>query len=137
MGHHKIYKTQAPVAHRIHVYGHDFVIVATGENEFDPSNVTMQTVNPPRRDVALLPVDGYLIIGFRINNPGVWLGHCHIAWHASGRLALQFVESPREIGPAFKISGIVPKYSETCADWSAYYTIFNQKENATQEDSGI
>ncbi|KAF4996638.1 hypothetical protein FGRMN_4384 [Fusarium graminum] len=137
MGDHKIYKKQAPVAHPIHVHGHDFVIVASGASEFDPKNVTMKRDNPPRRDVALLPVDGYLIIAFQINNPGVWLMHCHIAWHASGGLALQFVESPREIGPAFRKSGIVPKYSETCANWAAYYTMFNKNENATQEDSGI
>ncbi|KAJ4029619.1 hypothetical protein NW761_013768 [Fusarium oxysporum] len=136
-GQHKIYKTQAPVAHPMHIHGHDFVVLATGTDEFNPANVTLQTVNPPRRDVALLPVNGYLIIAFQINNPGVWLMHCHIAWHASGGLALQFVESPREIGPVFQNSGIVPEYSEQCNNWAAYYTMFNKNENATQEDSGI
>ncbi|KAF7546075.1 hypothetical protein G7Z17_g8688 [Cylindrodendrum hubeiense] len=134
---HKIYKTQAPVAHPIHVHGHDFVVLASGKEEFNASQVTLELNNPPRRDVALLPVDGYLIIAFQINNPGVWLMHCHIAWHASGGLALQFVESPDKIGPAFKKSGILSKYSETCANWGAYYTVFNKNNNATQEDSGI
>ncbi|RKK84555.1 hypothetical protein BFJ71_g14508 [Fusarium oxysporum] len=136
-GQHKIYKTQAPVAHPMHIHNHDFVVLATGTDEFNPANVTLQTVNPPRRDVALLPVNGYLIIAFQINNPGVWLMHCHIAWHASGGLALQFVESPREIGPVFQNSGIIPKYSEQCNNWAAYYTMFNKNENATQGDSGI
>ncbi|KPM44117.1 Laccase-2 [Neonectria ditissima] len=133
----KIYKTQAPVAHPIHVHGHDFVVLASGDKEYNASEVTLKHDNPPRRDVALLPVDGYLIIAFQMNNPGVWLMHCHIAWHASGGLALQFVESPKQIGPAFKKSGIFSKYSETCANWGAYYAVFNKNHNATQEDSGI
>ncbi|RGP76823.1 putative laccase precursor [Fusarium longipes] len=137
-GHKKIYKTQALVAHPMHIHGHDFVVLATGTKEFDPENPPkLNTINPPRRDVALLPVDGYLIIAFQMNNPGVWLMHCHIAWHASGGLALQFVESPREIGPAFQKSGVVANYSEQCNNWAAYYTMFNKNENATQEDSGI
>ncbi|XEU97590.1 hypothetical protein FSHL1_002876 [Fusarium sambucinum] len=136
-GHPKIYKTQAPVAHPMHIHGHDFVVLASGTEEFDPSKVKLQTNNPPRRDVALLPVNGYLVVAFQMNNPGVWLMHCHIAWHASGGLALQFVESPREIGPAFQKSDIVPHYAEQCNNWAAYYTMFNKNENATQEDSGI
>ncbi|RBQ79635.1 hypothetical protein FVER14953_12658 [Fusarium verticillioides] len=136
-GHRKVYKTQAPVAHPIHVHGHDFVLLDSGNKEFDPKNFTLQLTNPPRRDVVLLPVDGYIIIAFQINNPGVWLMHCHIAFHASGGLALQFIESPRTIGPMFKNSGILPTYSETCANWAAYYTMFNKHNNATQDDSGI
>ncbi|EKJ72836.1 hypothetical protein FPSE_06882 [Fusarium pseudograminearum CS3096] len=136
-GHPKIYKTQAPVAHPMHIHGHDFVVLASGDKEFDASTVKLNTINPPRRDVALLPVNGYLVVAFQMNNPGVWLMHCHIAWHASGGLALQFVESPREIGPQFQKSGILPHYSEQCNNWAAYYTMFNKNENATQEDSGI
>ncbi|KAF4459220.1 laccase precursor [Fusarium albosuccineum] len=132
----RIYEEQPPVAHPIHVHGHDFVILASGTEEYN-SSVKLDLDNPPRRDVALLPVDGYLIIGFQIDNPGVWLMHCHIAWHASGGLALQFIESPEEIGPMFRNSGILPKYSEMCTNWGAYYTMFNKNNGTTQEDSGI
>ena len=76
----KIYKKQAPVAHPIHVHGHDVVILASGNRTYDPANVTLNLDNPPRRDVALLPVTGFLLIAFQINNPGTWLMHCHIAW---------------------------------------------------------
>jgi hypothetical protein len=91
----KIYKTQAPVAHPIHVHGHDFVVLASDDKEFNASEVKLDLYNPPRRDVALLPVDGYLIIAFQskhvlnfsfcqyltsivVNNPGIWLMHCHV-----------------------------------------------------------
>lgn len=132
-----IYKKQAPVAHPIHLHGHDFVVLATGTTEYNSTEIKLDLNNPPRRDVALLPVNGYLIIAFKIDNPGIWLMHCHLAWHASGGLGLQFVESPDKIGPLFQSSGIVPKFSETCANWGAYYTVFNKENGALQDDSGI
>jgi len=64
-GHKKIYKTQAPVAHPMHIHGHDFVVLASGTDEFNPNNFVPNVQNPPRRDVALLPVNGYLVIAFQ------------------------------------------------------------------------
>jgi FtsP/CotA-like multicopper oxidase with cupredoxin domain len=96
----RIYETQIPVAHPIHVHGHDFVILAQGTTEFNASQVTLDLKNPTRRDVALLPVNGYLIIAFQstqalsflrllhvcidltqiiVDNPGAWLMHCHVS----------------------------------------------------------
>jgi len=63
-----IYKVQAPVAHPMHIHGHDFVVLATGTEEYDPNKVTLDLKNPPRRDVALLPVNGFLIIAFQSKN---------------------------------------------------------------------
>jgi len=60
-----VYKVQAPVAHPMHIHGHDFVVLATGTEEYDPKKVILNLKNPPRRDVALLPVNGYLIIAFQ------------------------------------------------------------------------
>ncbi|KAI8161166.1 Dihydrogeodin oxidase [Colletotrichum sp. SAR 10_71] len=135
----KIYKTQAPVAHPMHIHGHDFVILAQSDKELNGTiDIPKERLdNPARRDVALLPVNGYLLIAFEINNPGIWLMHCHIAWHASGGLALQFIESPDKIGPMFKDSGRVPQFSETCTNWAAHYTLFNKNHDAEQDDSGI
>jgi hypothetical protein len=45
-----------------------------------------------RRDVAMLPAKGWLLIAFKTNNPGVWLMHCHIAWHVSHGLSVDFLE---------------------------------------------
>jgi len=61
------------------------------------TSATLNTNNPPRRDVATLPVSGYLVIAFLTDNPGAWLMHCHIGWHTSEGLALQFVERYTEI----------------------------------------
>lgn len=63
----------------------DVVLLAQSNTTFDPaaSFDTFNFVNPPRRDVVLLPANGYIAIAFKPDNPGAWLMHCHIAWHAS------------------------------------------------------
>jgi len=62
---------------------------------------------------------------------------CQIAWHASGGLALQFIEKPNDLTTAFDKSGIESKFAGQCTNWAAYYTVFNKNLKATQEDSGI
>lgn len=73
-------KTNAQNNHPIHLHGHDFAILAQSQAPYDvnTSISTFNFNNPPRRDVALLPIKGYLAIAFRPDNPGVWLLHCHI-----------------------------------------------------------
>lgn len=135
-----------------HLHGHDFVILAQGDEKYTP-DVKLNLNNPTRRDVAMLPIGGYVVIAFIVDNPGTWLMHCHIAFHASklylnskmkqtlmkpgAGLALQFIEQPDKINPLFKKSGVIPKFEKQCQDWTYWYENFNVKENATQEDSGI
>ncbi len=38
--------------------------------------------NPPMKDTSTVPVGGYTIIRFLTNNPGTWLFHCHLEFHA-------------------------------------------------------
>ena len=68
----------------IHLHGHDFVILAQKNSTFNETTEvpTFNLNNPARRDVALLYAGGYLALAFRPDNPGVWLLHCHIAFHA-------------------------------------------------------
>jgi hypothetical protein len=86
--------------------------------------------NPPRRDVATLPGNGYLAIAFKKDNPGSWLLHCHIAWHASQGLSMQFVESQSEIAVAMSDTAI---FRDTCDAWNDYIP----SDVYTQDDSGI
>lgn len=125
------------VAHPIHLHGHDFVILAQGNDTFDPHKIKPNLVNPTRRDVAMLPAKGYLWVAFRIDNPGSWLMHCHIAWHASSGLALQFVEQASRIKPLMQAAGILGDFAEQCSQWATYYKSVNEPAGATQEDSGI
>jgi hypothetical protein len=130
-------RTHLPVAHPIHLHGHDFVILAQGNTTFNPTVVKPNLNNPTRRDVAMLPANGYLWIAFQVDNPGAWLMHCHIAWHASSGLALQFIEQPSKIPALMQEAGVLPNFEERCEDWTSYYTTVSEPAGATQDDSGI
>lgn len=116
--------------HPIHMHGHDFYVVGQEVATFSLATANLNLVNPPRRDVATLPGNGYLAIAFQLDNPGSWLLHCHIAWHASEGLSMQFVENESEI--ALGMTNEVASEAN-CASW--------QKWSATmpfpQDDSGI
>ncbi|KAH9213418.1 laccase precursor [Leptodontidium sp. 2 PMI_412] len=118
------------ITHPIHLHGHDFWVIGQGTGVFDLETSALNLVNPPRRDVASLPGNGYLAMAFKKDNPGSWLMHCHIAWHASQGLAMQFVESESEISATIADTSIL---TDTCAAWSTY----SATEVWAQDDSGI
>ncbi|KAF5228814.1 hypothetical protein FAUST_10788 [Fusarium austroamericanum] len=123
-----VIETALGVPHPIHLHGHDYFILAQGTGSYS-SNVTLNTSNPPRRDTAILPGNGYLVMAWETDNPGTWLCHCHIGWHASEGFALQFVERASEI-PDITTSSYV---SDVCDAWTA----FQGEYSIEQEDSGI
>ncbi|EJD46356.1 extracellular dihydrogeodin oxidase/laccase [Auricularia subglabra TFB-10046 SS5] len=110
------------IAHPIHLHGHDFNIISSGDGTFDSSTATLTWDNPPRRDVAMLPASGYLFIAFQTDNPGVWVMHCHIAWHVSEGLSLQLVERQSEI---FDTVTLDSAWQDTCSTWDAWYNSGN------------
>lgn len=117
------------LSHPIHLHGHDFYVLAQEANANYTSATPLQLKNPPRRDVAMLPANGYLVIGFITDNPGVWLMHCHIGWHASQGFGLQVVEREAEIPPLCDTSSM----DSTCAKWQSYVAA----KGILQDDSGI
>ncbi|KOS48441.1 hypothetical protein ACN38_g617 [Penicillium nordicum] len=118
--------TSFPVSHPIHLHGHDFFVLAQGSN---PWNGSVATNNPPRRDTAMLNGNGFLLIAFETDNPGVWLMHCHIGWHTDEGFALQFLERESEIEPLIDRQAL----GQNCDSWNAYDAAFN----IDQEDSGV
>ncbi len=111
-----IIEAQNAVAHPIHLHGHDFSILAQGSSTFNQSTDLFSLTNPMRRDVALLPGSGHLVLAFKADNPGIWLMHCHIGWHANQGLALQFVERAEEARALIDYELL----NKTCADWGTY-----------------
>lgn len=132
-------KVYLPIAHPMHLHGHDFALLAQVDRPFHPDDIkngTFKYDNPPRRDVALLPRHGYMAIGFRTDNPGLWILHCHIAWHASSGLALQIRESESLI----KLSkDVVKEKDRVCKNWRKWYGDAKHWYNIAefQEDSGV
>lgn len=66
-------QTTSTQAHPIHLHGHDFWVLASGWGSYETVNPTLTFANAPRRDVAMVPGDGYLVIAFLTDNPGVSL----------------------------------------------------------------
>ncbi|KAF2708169.1 multicopper oxidase [Pleomassaria siparia CBS 279.74] len=121
--------------HPIHLHGHDFAIIGQGTTTYDPdtSPSTFILDNPPRRDVAMLPSGGYLAIAFKPDNPGAWILHCHIAWHAGSGLALQVLERQSEVVGSLGGAAALQPLEEGCASWKGWVA----KNPIHQEDSGV
>ena len=104
----------ANIPHPMHLHGHDFYFLGSGTGQFnmktDPDKLTY--TNPTRRDTAYLPANGWMVMAFPMDNPGAWIMHCHIAWHVSEGLGLQFLERKGEIPGKLD--------QANCASWRSY-----------------
>ncbi|KAL0256444.1 laccase, multicopper oxidase, benzenediol:oxygen oxidorectuctase [Diplodia seriata] len=118
------------IPHPIHLHGHDFYVVGRGSGVFDISTSpsTFNWNNPTRRDVSLLPGGGWLALAFPTDNPGAWLMHCHIAWHISEGLGVQFLEAKDQI------QGLnTAAWEQTCTKWDSYW----KTSKYPKQDSGL
>ncbi|KAJ4367277.1 laccase, multicopper oxidase, benzenediol:oxygen oxidorectuctase [Neocucurbitaria cava] len=120
--------------HPIHLHGHDFYVVGSGNGVWDGSTTGLNFNNPTRRDTAILPPGGYLLLAFPADNPGMWLMHCHIAWHVSQGFSLQFMERRSEVaGKIGDTSGL----TQGCTEWDSYWYPGNPQKPYSQTDSGL
>ncbi|KAK3356546.1 laccase, partial [Lasiosphaeria hispida] len=127
--------------HPMHLHGHDFLILGRSPAVADPFSITprrfnaatdlasLKFTNPARRDTTMLPGNGWLVVAFRSDNPGAWLFHCHIAWHVSQGLSIQFIERIQDIPQTVPLNSIEP----ICSQWTTYYNNSPFK----QFDSGL
>ena len=109
---------------KIHLHGHDFAILEQAEHKvWSPNNMSLKLRNPPRRDVVLLPTNGYVVIAFKADNPGPWLVHCHIAVHVSMGLGMQIMEDQPG---AFRIwpnnDDAIEEANRVCKNWKHWYS---------------
>lgn len=130
-----IIQNQFFVPHPMHLHGHDFSLLGQGTGTFnaatDMGKLTFN--NPPRRDVAMLVASGWTVIAFQADNPGAWLLHCHIAWHAGEGLSLQFLERPLDIPGLYQSVVQALPWQNTCTNWNKYAPTAVWK----QYDSGL
>ncbi|EKD18347.1 uncharacterized protein L3040_006778 [Drepanopeziza brunnea f. sp. 'multigermtubi'] len=132
--------------HPIHLHGHDMYVLGVSTPAdlpapvngtqspayFNASNIdALNFESPTRRDVVMLPAYGWLVVAFETDNPGAWLMHCHIAWHVSEGLAIQFLEREKDI-PGAMINGL-GKIDENCKAWESWYN----SRPPTKDDSGL
>jgi len=127
---------ETPLPHPIHLHGHDFWVLATGKGT--GLNAPLNLENPMRRDTHSVDGNngqpgngGYMVIAFQADNPGAWLMHCHIPFHISGGLGVQFVERPAEIiGTLGDLSG----FYDGCSTWNNHQV---GPMRIPQPDSGL
>ena len=65
----------------------------------------------------MLPGNGWVVIAFFTNNPGAWLMHCHIAWHVSQGLGVQFLERGSEIEARMDLKTT----NDNCMVWDKWF----------------
>jgi hypothetical protein len=63
-----VIETTMSVPHPIHLHGHDFVIISQGTGTYSGEATTL--TNLPKRDTAMVPENGHLVIAFNSDNPG-------------------------------------------------------------------
>ncbi|KAG0213894.1 hypothetical protein BGX28_003318 [Mortierella sp. GBA30] len=96
--------------HPFHLHGHVFQVVAQGEGRYEEGKTVLNAINPLRRDTVTVPRHGFAVIRFKADNPGVWALHCHIEWHVTTGLVMQFVELPDQL----RSMGIPKPVGELC-----------------------
>lgn len=72
----RVGRSYNPANHPIHLHGHDFAILQQSKEPYQIGNLNLNLDNPPRRDVAFMPGNGYLVLAFKADNPGAWALHC-------------------------------------------------------------
>ncbi|XP_059140381.1 uncharacterized protein LOC131928383 [Physella acuta] len=108
--------------HPLHLHGHRFRVVAMDRlgdsvsmdtiKELDKNGLINRTTsNAPLKDTIIIPDGGYTILRFRADNPGIWLFHCHIEFHAETGMSLVFQVGNKTQFPK------VPKNFPKCGDW--------------------
>lgn len=90
--------------HPMHLHGHQFQSLArSGVHGGDYTGSQNRSLDGPwlsspmRRDTLMVQNNGYAVIRFRADNPGVWLFHCHVDWHVTGGLMASFIEAPSRL----------------------------------------
>ncbi|KAK6628330.1 hypothetical protein RUM43_002142 [Polyplax serrata] len=87
--------------HPFHLHGYKFRVVGMNRlgdtiteaevRRLDNEGLLKRNfINPPTKDTVTTPDGGYTILRFHATNPGFWLMHCHIDFHAEMGMALLF-----------------------------------------------
>ncbi|KAF5579807.1 Cupredoxin [Fusarium pseudocircinatum] len=101
------------MGHPIHLHGHKFWVLGSGEGSFPYAAVTdapedlINLRDPPYRDTMGLHSQGWAAIRYVTDNPGAWMFHCHLQWHVVVGMAMVLVEGGDQL-PA-----LVGQYNKT------------------------
>lgn len=123
--------------HPFHLHGHSFRVVgqrrlginttAKAVKDLDKAGRLHRNLkHAPVKDTVTIPDGGYTVIRFIADNPGYWLFHCHIEFHAEIGMALVFkVGDHKDMMP-------VPKDFPQCGDYKPNHYKFVQRKSFTK-----
>lgn len=97
--------------HPIHLHGHTFWVLGEGNGTYDPAASLLNEDNPRQGDTVTLAPEGWAVIRFVADNPGMWGMHCHISVHEFMGQMLAFNEARDMVGD---IPSNLPECPETC-----------------------
>ncbi|KAL1644911.1 hypothetical protein SLS58_003982 [Diplodia intermedia] len=123
-------ESEIRLPHPIHLHGHDFFILGTGAGRYYPG-APLRLKNPSRRDTVLMPGAGYVVVAWKVDNPGAWLMHCHVGWHNAMGFAMQIVEMQDKIAGTWNDEGC--ELRDTCTAWKKW----TDARGLAGSDSGV
>jgi FtsP/CotA-like multicopper oxidase with cupredoxin domain len=131
-----VIENNSPLEHPMHLHGHDFLVLGASARNAGPFTAAdkgqLDWDNPTRRDTTMVAANGWLVLAFLTDNPGAWLMHCHIAWHISGGLGVDFLERMSE-QEALITTEQATEFEENCDAWRT----FAVANGIQQPDSGL
>lgn len=75
-----------------------FQVIERGQGVFHKNqSISRIPKYPTIRDTIGVPSNGYAVLRFKADNPGVWFIHCHVDWHVPAGLAATFITAPELI----------------------------------------
>jgi L-ascorbate oxidase len=77
----------------------------------EAGGISRRLKGAPLKDTITVPDGGYTIIRFKADNPGYWLFHCHIEFHAEIGMSLVL-----KVGEHNEMKA-VPKNFPMCSDY--------------------
>lgn len=104
--------------HPFHLHGHNFQIAYRSPADGGTYNDSFSSAlleRPVRRDSVLVYPNGFVVLRFRADNPGVWLFHCHIEWHLASGLVATFVEAPADLRRQYAQTPLPADHLAACA----------------------
>ncbi|OAA53334.1 ferro-O2-oxidoreductase [Cordyceps fumosorosea ARSEF 2679] len=95
-------------SHPMHLHGHSFYVLSSfraegragwgSYNPFDPGRILprpLNLANPLVKDTVSVPRRGHVVLRVLVDNPGLWMLHCHMMVHMGTGMAAGF-----HVGPA-------------------------------------
>jgi len=81
---------------------------------------TWNRVDPVIRNTVTVPGNGYVVVRFISNNPGVWFMHCHQESHSIGGMMMVWNEAPEHHPPLPPGFGVCDDFEWTAEQFQDY-----------------